>query len=74
MSEIKNDNFNKIEQFLLRVALLALLVTGLLRVIAPELKALSDYFSGGQESNAANSRTEQAREHTKIYSKMSPEH
>jgi uncharacterized membrane protein len=50
MIEDRNNSFNKVEQFVLRLALLALLVIGLLKVIIPEIKSLTTYFSGKQEA------------------------
>jgi len=46
-----DDSFYKVEQFLLRIALLVLLVIGLLKVIAPEVKSLTTYFRGQQEAS-----------------------
>jgi hypothetical protein len=54
MAENKNDTFSKVEHFLLRIALLALLAISLLKVIAPELKSLGLSISNKQESSTAN--------------------
>jgi hypothetical protein len=54
MLEIKNDTFNMVERFLLRLALLVLLTVGLLKVIAPEIKSLGSYFMERQESSSTN--------------------
>ncbi len=45
------DKFGKIERILLRVALIILLAVGLLKVVAPEVRSLGEYFSGRHESS-----------------------
>jgi hypothetical protein len=44
------DKFSKLEHFLLRLALVILLVIALLKVIVPEIKSLTMYFGSEQES------------------------
>ena len=62
--EDRKDNFSKLEQFLLRLALLVLLAISLLKVIAPEVRSLGIYLITGQESTATERRTEQTPTHT----------
>ena len=50
MSANGDDGFSKVERFLMRLALLILLFVALLKVVAPEVKSLAQYFVGGHEA------------------------
>jgi hypothetical protein len=67
-----NDKFSKLERILLRLALLALLVINLLKVIGPEIVSLKSYINGRQAVITIRSETGQPPAHTDIYSNLSP--